>query len=107
MTMFDVKTICKLAMKGCGLTLKGVAYLSSILAAMDIVDKINFNSETTYSDAVEAIMESDMFSSAKKEIMEFVTPDKNNDFYKAVIQVVNSDMFSNSKVEVIKNMCNE
>ena len=62
--------------------------------------------DVKYSDAVGAVSNSDMFSSAKDEVITLLPKDGDAELYKAVIQIVNSDMFSNSKVNSIKRICN-
>jgi hypothetical protein len=67
-----------------------------------------YNTKTVYvadyGDAVEAIMDSDMFSSDKEKAMEALKVDGDSGYYKAVIHVANSDTFSSSKAKTIMSM---
>lgn len=57
-----------------------------------------------YSGAIKAIMNSDMLGSYKKDAVEAVQKDKDEDYYKSVIEVVNSNMLGSYKVETIKKI---
>lgn len=59
-----------------------------------------------YSGAIKAIMNSDMLGSYKKDAVEAVQKDQNEDYYKSVIEVVNSNMLGSYKVETIKKITN-
>lgn len=59
-----------------------------------------------YSGAIKAIMNSDMLGSHKKDAVEAVQKDQNEDYYKSVIEVVNSNMLGSYKVETIKKITN-
>lgn len=58
----------------------------------------------TYSDAVEAIMESDMWSSDKEQAVTYLNRRETADYYKAIINIVNGDMWSDDKLKLIKNL---
>lgn len=57
-----------------------------------------------YSGAIEAIMNSDMLGSYKRDAAEAVQKDKDASYYKSVIEVVNSNMLGSYKVETIKKI---
>lgn len=57
-----------------------------------------------YGGAVEAIMNSDMLGSYKRDAVEAVQKDKDAGYYKSVIEVVNSNMLGSYKVETIKKI---
>lgn len=57
-----------------------------------------------YSGAIKAIMNSDMLGSYKKDAVEAVQKDRDEDYYKSVIEVVNSNMLGSYKVETIKKI---
>ena len=59
-----------------------------------------------YSGAIKAIMNSDMLGSYKKDAVEAVQKDRDEDYYKSVIEVVNSNMLGSYKVETIKKITN-
>lgn len=57
-----------------------------------------------YSGAIKAIMNSDMLGSYKKDAVEAVQRDRDENYYKSVIEVANSNMLGSYKVETIKNI---
>jgi len=62
--------------------------------------------KASYSEAIKAIMGSNMLDSYKKDTVEVVQKDQNEDYYKAVIEVVNSNMLDRYKVDTIKQITN-
>lgn len=60
-----------------------------------------------YSKAVEAIVESNMLDSYKRDVMEMLKRDGDSDYYKAVISIVNSDMLDSYKRDMIETMSEE
>ena len=67
--------------------------------------KIRYNGIVDYGDAVDAIMNSDMLGSYKKEATTALIKHQSSSFYKAIINIVNSDMLGSYKVETIKQLC--
>lgn len=57
-----------------------------------------------YSEAVRAILESDMFDYNKQECLAALQYGRSSEIYKAVISIVNSDSFSSTKVQMIKDI---
>ena len=57
-----------------------------------------------YSEAIKAIINSNMMSSYKQDAIEAVQKDRDADYYKSVIEVVNSNMLGSYKVETIKKI---
>ena len=56
----------------------------------------------TFSDAVNAILASDMLDSRKTEAIELLERGESTDYYQAIISVIHSDMFDSRKIENIK-----
>ena len=81
------------------------AALSCSSVTDEIKRKIRYSGDVSYSDAVNAIMDSNMLSSYKQEAVAALAKDRDKEFYKAVIHVVNSDMMGSYKGDAIKNMC--
>lgn len=68
----------------------------------------NYCSTTaSYSKAVKAIMESDMYDHYKRTAITMLEHDGDADYYEAVISIVNSDMYDHYKVESIKSLSEE
>lgn len=63
--------------------------------------------ETNYSDAIDAVLRSDMMSSTKTEVIDAVKRHEDSEYYKAVISVVNSDMLGSLKYRTIKSLSGE
>jgi len=108
MKKIDWKSVGKFAKDACQVAVGGIAVcLPFILNAYRATTTRRYevpNYWVTYSDAVRAIMDSDMFSSQKIEAVELLKRDSTSDYYKAVICVVNSDMFTSQKIETIEKL---
>lgn len=86
-----------------GVALCTVPYLKTI---RDVAESVRYyRGCVSYSDAVSAVLSSDMFSSAKEEAVKMIPKDGDNELYRSIIQVVNSDAFSGNKVNMIKDIC--
>ena len=83
----------------CGVAV-GVAYF--VLGCAAVVYKENI--PVGYDDAIEVIVNSDMFSSCKVEAINAVKRDEESGYYKTIINIVKSNMFSSSKVDAIKKL---
>lgn len=58
-----------------------------------------------YGDAVEAIMNSNMFSHCKSEAIDVLKRDEDANYYRAIASIVkDSDTFDNYKVEMIRKL---
>lgn len=76
--------------------------------AKRITSVVGYNGVTGYSDAVKAIMDSNMFSGDKEEAVSVLKRGENSDYYKAVIHIMESRMFSDDKLDLIRKMnCEE
>lgn len=63
-----------------------------------------YRRDKTYGDAVEAISDSDMFSSDKRMAIETLLTDQDDDYYRGVIGITESDMFSGDKLLAIQKL---
>ena len=70
--------------------------------SIDAVKRLTAKAD--YSGAIKAIMNSDMLGSYKKDAVEAVQKDRDEDYYKSVIEVANSNMLGSYKVETIKKI---
>lgn len=88
-------------------TVGGVIGLAAlgILSVMADVDT-QLNTVTKYSDAIEAITGSDMWSSDVAKVIKALPENESPDFYKAIIAIVKSNMWSSEKARSILTMCN-
>lgn len=57
-----------------------------------------------YSDALEVIINSDMFDHNKSRAMSIVKLNCNSGYYKSIIAIMKSDMFDSGKLEAISNI---
>ena len=96
-----VKTGCKFAAYAV------VAVLSCSSITDDILRKIRYTGDVGYSDAVNAIMNSDMMGSYKRDAIEALPKDKDCEFYKSVMYIANADMMGSYKVDLIRRMCGD
>lgn len=71
-----------------------------------LTPNMSFDSgSASYSDAIQAIMKSDMWDNDKSKTVSILPKDASPELYKSVISVVRSDIWSSNKVSVIRNMC--
>lgn len=61
--------------------------------------------KANYSDTIKVIVNSNMLDSYKKEVINMVEKDKDEEYYKAIVEVVNSNMLGSYTVEAIKKIC--
>ena len=101
------ETIGKITKNTCKILAYGFILALPYLTSKDMLDSMRYSGDVKYSDAVRAIMESNMFDSNKDKVMELLKKDQDSEYYKAVIQVVCSDMFDSRKVNVIKNLTSD
>ena len=63
-----------------------------------------YRRDKTYADAVEAISDSEMFSTDKRLAIETLMTDQDDDYYRGVIGITESDMFSSDKLLAIQKL---
>ena len=82
----------------------GVAF--KLLNSLNENVTVNYNSSTAtgYGAAVEAIMNSNMWSSDKHEAIAALNRKGNAEYFRAVIAVVESSMWSSDKLDTIKGL---
>lgn len=61
-------------------------------------------SEAKYSDAVQAIMNSAMLDSYKREMIRVLKRDGDSEYYRAVIMTINSEMLDSYKRDILKEL---
>lgn len=83
----------------------GAMMAAPYISRKDVLDKMRYMGNVNYSDAVNAVLDSDMLSSSRTTVISMLPKGESADFYKSVIAVVNSDMLSSNKVDIIKDIC--
>ena len=73
-------------------------------AAKQLQDKVQFAGVVGYGDAVKAILESDLYSSAMEEAISLLDKGRDVEYYKAIVRVVNSNTYSSAKLRMIKEI---
>lgn len=101
------ESIGRLAKKGLGIALPILAMIMYHTSVDDVRNRIRYIGVVSYSDAINAVLDSSMFSSNKEEIIRALPKDGSSDFYKSVMHIVESDMLSSSKVNAIVDMCKQ
>lgn len=91
-----VKGACKLI---------GYGALLALACGVKIEYEHHESGTAKYSDAVAAIMNSNMWSTDKAEAIEALPRDANEELYKAIIHVAKGTSWSTDKVETIKKLC--
>lgn len=73
--------------------------------AKKVVTDVRYTIKVEYSDVVNVILNSNMMSSTKAEVVTLLPKDGNTEMYRSVIAVVESNMMSSDKVKMIKDIC--
>ena len=76
----------------------------TVVAKADQTKNNNYIYYSTYSGAMNAIMNSTMYSYDKTYITKLLLPNASEDYYSSVISIANSAMFSSDKVSAIKSL---
>lgn len=103
----DTKKIGNVIKTGGSLVLYAAVVMLPYVSSKDVFNKIRYSGNVKYSDAINAILNSSMYSSDKGKLTSILPKDANADLYRAVIQVANSDIFSSDKVKMIKDICGD
>ena len=85
----------------------GLASMASRTSVKEMFDNIRYSGNVTYSDAVSAVMDSDMFDSSKTKVIELLQRGKSVEYYKTIIDIVRSNMFDSNKIKAITIFCEE
>lgn len=85
----------------------GLASMASRTSVKDMFDSIRYSGDVTYSDAVSAVMDSDMFDSNKTKVIELLKRNESVEYYKTIIDIVRSNMFDSNKIKAIAILCEE
>lgn len=105
MRLFNITkgNIGPIVLQGCKIALCGLVTVLPYVSK-DIVEKMRYSGNVKYSDAVNVILSSTMFSSDKNKMIELLKSDVDADYYRSIIHVVESSMYSGDKVEAIKTI---
>lgn len=82
----------------------------AVVAKADLVSNTNHSESGNciyypdYPSAINAIMNSTMFSSDKTAMCQMLLVDSKEDYYRSVMTIANSDMFSSDKKRALKNL---
>ena len=79
----------------------GLAAMASKTSVKDAIDNIRYSGKVSYSDAVSAVMDSNMFDSNKNRVLELLKKDGDIEYYRTIIKIVRSDMFDSNKIRAI------
>ena len=74
-------------------------------AISNVADNIVF--KNSYDGVIQAINESDMWSSDKLKAIALIKKDETPDIYSAIISIVNGNMWSSDKLKAIQNIYEE
>lgn len=84
--------------------LYGLAVLASKVAVEDIIDMIKYKGNVGYSDAIDVVMESSMFSTDKTRAIAVIKKNGDTDYYRAAIRVIKSNMFPSDKIRTLEQL---
>ena len=82
----------------------GYAIFSQRGKLVGLLEELQYSGNVTYNDAVRVIMDSDMLTSYKTDIVKILKRNETSDYYKAVIHTVKSDILSIYKVDIIEEL---
>ena len=85
----------------------GLVSMASRTSVKEMFDNIRYSGNVTYSDAISAVMDSDMFDSSKTKVIELLKRDQSVEYYKTIIDIVRSNMFDSNKIKAITILCEE
>lgn len=85
----------------------GLASMASRTSVKEMFDNVRYSGNVTYSDAISAVMDSDMFDSSKTKVIELLKRDQSVEYYKTIIDIVRSNMFDSNKIKAITILCEE
>ena len=85
----------------------GLASMASRTSVKEMFDNIRYSGNVTYSDAVSAVMDSDMFDSSKTKVIELLKRDQSVEYYKTIIDIVRSNRCDSNKIKAITILCEE
>ena len=85
----------------------GLAVLVSKVAVEDIIDMVKYKGKVGYSDVVDVIMRSNMYSSDKTRAIAVIKKNEDTEYYKAVVRVIKSNMYSSDKIKTLQQMNEE
>lgn len=104
MRRVNLKPIGDFVGQVCEIALYGVMILASYKVS-EYITKEHDNAPVGYNDAVDAIMDSAMFSGDKHKAISMLKHDGNAEFYRAVVRVMkDSSMFSGDKLKMIQTL---
>ena len=87
--------------------LYGLVFIASKVAVSDVIDMVRYKGNVKYSDAVDVIMTSSMYSADKNRAVAALKKDKDTEYYRAVVRVVRSNMYSSDKIKTITDLSDE
>lgn len=99
----------KNVLKTVGSVAKGAFEIfSTVVVAGLLVTKVSGHKrDVSYLDAVNAVMNSSLWSDNKVKIMNALKPNFKPEVYEAVVGIVNSSMWFDDKTETIIRMCKQ
>ena len=99
----------KNVLKSVGSVALGVFEILStvVVAGLIVTGKKGVKQVVTYNDAVNAVMNSGLWSDNKVEIIHALKPNFEPEVYEAVVAVINSSMWFDDKTETIIRMCKQ
>lgn len=104
MRRLNLKPIGDFIGQACEVALYGALILASCKVGEYITKEID-NAPVRYNDAVDAIMDSTMFSGDKHKAISMLKTDGSAEFYRAVVRVMkDSSMFSGDKLKMIQTL---
>lgn len=98
------EVIGKVAKKCANVMVFGLAMILPHLTEKNMATMKHYIGKANYSDAISAIMGSDILGSHKKELVEIVKRNETNEYYGTIIEIVNSDTLGSYKVDMVRKI---
>lgn len=97
-------TVGEYAKAGCAIAVPIVVATLCEKGANRAISKIQYGGKVGYDDAVKAILDSSMYSDAKKKAVSLLKKDGDVEYYRAVAYITQTAMYSDAKVELIADL---
>lgn len=96
-------------LKTLGRVSKGVLEIlgTVVVAGLLLTKKTDEKHAVTYKDAINAVMDSSLWSEDKVKVIDVLKPGYKPELYEAVVEVLKSSLWGEDKVDVIVKMCNQ
>lgn len=102
MKKIDLKPVGEFLKGICGVAVFGLALFAPRILEINVSKRDDDTESYSYGGAVEVIMDSNMFASDKRRMVDIIEKDRDCDYYKSVIKIIKSNMFASDKIRTVE-----